>query len=256
MHTSYSLKIPAKDGFLLAATLHTKQQPTTKGIIIINEGTAIPQKLYLPYANFLAEQGYDVVTYDYRGIGDSKPKSLKNFEASIIDWAKLDITGVINWVNHHYPKHPKYIIAHSMGGQILGLVENIRHISKIVTIASSYGNWHNFTRKFKYQAIIMWGFLIPVFTRIYGYFPANKLGLGADWPKGVAQNWFDWCIGNKPLTKLLNEAGIIHHFSDFHIPMKSFLLADDIMATPKVIPLFKQDFASTNLNIEIIIDYN
>lgn len=245
-------KIPATDGFLLDAELYTLEQANSKGLIIVHEGTAIPKKLYQPYAKYLAEQGYDVLCYDYRGVGKSKPKKLKGFAASIIDWAQLDMTGVINWATHHYPKHKKFIIAHSMGGQIIGLVENIHQIDKIVTIASSYGNWRNFNGSYKYQAAFFWGVLLPVFTKIYGYFPASKLGLGADWSKGVAKNWFDWCKSNKPHSQLMNEANVPNYYQKFSVPIKAYIVADDTMATIKTIPLYKTDFASTALDIEVL----
>jgi len=246
------LQIPAKDGFLLDAELYASNQAESKGLIIIHEGTALPKKLYQPYARFLASQGFEVVCYDYRGIGKSRPKSLKGFSASIIDWAQQDMVGVIDWAQQHYPKLPKYILAHSMGGQIVGLVENIDAIDKIVTVASSYGNWHNFSGNFKYQAAFLWGVLIPIFTRLYGYLPAQQLGMGADWPKGVAQNWYDWCKGNKPHSQLMDEASIPHYYRTFKVPIKAFIMADDFMATTKTIPLFETDYAHTQLDVEIV----
>lgn len=253
MPTPFSIQIPATDGFLLDAELYTlPENDADKGLIILHEGTALPKKLYQPYARFLAEQGYAVICYDYRGVGKSKPKKLKGFEASIIDWAQKDMVGVIDWATQQYPKHKKYIIAHSMGGQIIGLVKNINQIERIVTIASSYGNWRNFTGNFKYQAIFFWSVLLPVFTKLYGYFPASKLGMGADWTKGVAKNWFDWCKSNKPHSQLMEEANIPHYYHQFKVPIKAFIMADDYMATPKTIPLYQKDFASTQLNVEIV----
>jgi predicted alpha/beta hydrolase len=34
----------------------------------------------------LTECGYFTLTYDYRGIGNSKPESLKGFQANLEDW--------------------------------------------------------------------------------------------------------------------------------------------------------------------------
>lgn len=247
-----ALQIPAKDGFLLAAELYVTDISNCKGLIIMHEGTAIPMKLYQPYARFLADQGYHVLCYDYRGVGKSRPKCLKGFEASILDWARLDMVGVIDWAVANYSNTPMYIIAHSMGGQVLGLVENVQHIDKIVTVASSYGNWRNFKGSYKYLTAFFWSVVLPLMTQLYGYFPAHKLGMGADWTKGVAKNWYDWCKGNKPLSQLLDEAEIPHYFRSFQIPMKSFIMTDDFMATAKTIPLFKTDFANTDLAIELI----
>ncbi len=59
----------------------------TKKIIVISSAIGVKQTFYAKYATYLANKGYLVFTYDYRGIGDSKPKKLKDFKAHFTDWA-------------------------------------------------------------------------------------------------------------------------------------------------------------------------
>ena len=63
------------------------------------------------FAGYLARRGCAVLTYDYRGIGDSrqnaligynKPKSLVGFKATMSDWAALDITAAVTWMRERY----------------------------------------------------------------------------------------------------------------------------------------------------------
>ena len=72
--------VPAKDGFSLVATVY-EPDSNLESAVIINSAIAVPQGFYKDYANHLCEEGHAVLTYDYRGIGDSRPASLKGFQA-------------------------------------------------------------------------------------------------------------------------------------------------------------------------------
>ncbi len=49
----------------------------SNGSVIINPATGVAARYYHYYARFLAEHGFDVLTYDYRGIGLSRPERLR-----------------------------------------------------------------------------------------------------------------------------------------------------------------------------------
>jgi len=40
--------------------------------VLINSATAVPRKVYRGFAGYLAGRGCAVLTYDYRGTGDSR----------------------------------------------------------------------------------------------------------------------------------------------------------------------------------------
>lgn len=40
-------------------------------------------------------------------------------------------------MSKNYPNQKKYIIAHSMGGQIIGLADNVNLVDKIVAVNAS-----------------------------------------------------------------------------------------------------------------------
>ena len=91
------ITVPATDGYPLAATLFLPRG-AKRHAVLINSATAVPRKLYRGFAGYLAKRGCAVLTYDYRGTGDSRqqaltgynqPKSLVGFKASMSDWAAL-----------------------------------------------------------------------------------------------------------------------------------------------------------------------
>ncbi len=90
-------RISAADGYSLAAS-HFDASPTDT-VVLINSATAVPRQFYERLASYFQSRGWSAVTYDYRGIGESKPRSLRGFNATMRDWALLDMTAVVNWVD-------------------------------------------------------------------------------------------------------------------------------------------------------------
>ena len=66
------ITIPAVDGYLLGATLFLPRC-AKRHAVLINSATAVPRKIYRHFAAYLAHRGCAVLTYDYRGIGGSRP---------------------------------------------------------------------------------------------------------------------------------------------------------------------------------------
>lgn len=243
-------RIPASDGLLLAARVFQPATPPT-GVVVINAGTCLPQAFYEPVARFLAAQSFVAITYDYRGVGDSRPASLRGFNASIHDWAAKDMKGVIDWAVATWPDLPVHLLAHSMGGQIIGLCDSITKVSRIATVASSYGNPHFYEAAFKKrtQRALPW---LPLVLGVMGYVPAKLMG-GQDWPKGVAQQWRAW--GQQPdksFSELVTQAGWDHRFGDIAQPFRAYFVADDEIATEKTIPYYRRDFAQSDLTVSVI----
>ncbi len=132
------ITVPSTDGYPLAATLFLPRG-IKRHAVLINSATAVPRKIYRGFAGYLAHRGCAVLTYDYRGIGNSRqksmegynqPKSLVGFKASMSDWAALDITAAVTWMRERYHNLPLGYVGHSFGGQVLGLLSNNRDVSR------------------------------------------------------------------------------------------------------------------------------
>src|SRR2546421_3033841 len=50
-------------------------------VVIINAATSVRCRYYSRFASFLFANGMDVITFDYRGIGESRPSTLRGFDA-------------------------------------------------------------------------------------------------------------------------------------------------------------------------------
>lgn len=246
-----NILIEARDGFKLSATVR-RPLSEIKGVIQINCGTGIPQKLYSNLAIYLTNNGYATVTYDYRGIGNSKPKSLRGFLSNIEDWGIIDMASVFDWIINEFPNTQKIIIGHSMGGQLVGLMDNYQNIDKLILIASSTGYWRDMSSPFKWFMPVLWFLFIPLTTYIYGYTNAKKLRQGENLPKGVALQWRDWCINPNYFDDHFQKSNTRLFFGNLRIPLKAIQITDDPIANEITANKLLKYYGNAKIEIEKI----
>ena len=112
----------AADGFPLGG-FTWRQAATTpsRAVVIINAATSVRCRHYSRFADYLFANGFDVITYDYRGIGESRPASMKTLQASWSDWGALDFEAMLKRARREFPGQPIDVVGHSFGGCALGL---------------------------------------------------------------------------------------------------------------------------------------
>ena len=93
-HAPSALTLQAPDGYALQALRYPARGPRV-GHLLVAGATGVPQRHYRRFAEFAAERGLEVWTLDYRGIGLSKPPSLRGFRMDYRDWARLDLAAVV-----------------------------------------------------------------------------------------------------------------------------------------------------------------
>jgi predicted alpha/beta hydrolase len=64
--------ITAADGMKLAVRVYEPDSPD-RGSVVIGGAMGVRQDYYAPFAQWLAGRGWRVLTFDYRGSGDSGP---------------------------------------------------------------------------------------------------------------------------------------------------------------------------------------
>ncbi len=165
-----------------------------QGSVLIVPAMGVAQDYYEPLARWLATQGFHTVTFDYRGIGYSRPPRLRGFRADLLDWARLDCCAMIDAAAARAPEKPLYWIGHSLGGQILAFVPNRERVRKVVTVASGSGYWRENAPPLKRYVLWLWFVAVPLGTALCGFFPGKRLRKIGDLPKGVIEQWRRWCL--------------------------------------------------------------
>lgn len=221
------LRISATDGYALGARLYGEQSPGP--LIVLAGATAVKQAYYSRFAAWLSLQGATVLTFDYRGIGDSRPHSLRRFPARMRDWGQHDLEGVLQFANHERGSRPLHLIGHSVGGQLLGLAASSATLDRVLTVASQSGYWRHWSGMGRVRmAAVMFG-MIPAVAGTIGYVPGS-LGMGEDLPGEVALEWARWC---RHPDYLLGYAATAADFARVRAQVLALSLADDDFYGPK-----------------------
>ena len=218
-----NIQIQSGDGFQLAATVFMPDRPSGQ-VILLNSATGVKRRYYVDFAKYLASEGFVVYTYDYRGIGGSRPVSLRKFEAHMHQWGELDFEAMLVYIKNAHPQWPIAVLGHSAGGQILGMAPSIGDVAAVVTVAAQSGYWRHWGDK-KWRFWFLWSVLIPTASKLLGYFPARKLGQGEDLPKGVAMEWAKWCRHPEYLFGYLQKH--LPRYHQLNFPLLAFSSHDD-----------------------------
>jgi len=190
--TPNALQLQTKDGFRLAARVY-ETRGLVHGVALVVPAMAIKQNFYADFANWLAAQGLETITFDFRGIGDSAPPSLRGFEADILTWARQDAAAVLAFARQRAAGRPLLWVGHSLGGQILAMTPGNELLDAAVTIACGSGYWRENAYPLRRWSWWLWHVIVPVATTICGYFPGKRLRMVGDLPRGVIEQWSRWC---------------------------------------------------------------
>ncbi len=183
---------PARDGFSLGGTL-AMPEGERRGVILINGATAVRCQYYGRFATWLAEQGWQTLIYDYRGIGKSRPKeSLRTFKGTLRQWGEEDFSGALNFAERELKAPKVSVIGHSVGGQLLGLGERLERVERAFFVSAQSGDFRNWPLSQRWKMVATMFAVIPAASAALGYMP-GKLGMGEDLPGGVASEWARWC---------------------------------------------------------------
>lgn len=219
------IRLTTEDGFVLGA----RSYPPAGGgravaVAVIHGGTAVPQTFYARFAGYLAAAGLQVITYDYRGVGASRPGSLRGFRARMQDWA-IDARAAMGLARQ--AGVPILWIGHSFGGQLLGLVEEARSCAAAILIGAQLGYAGDWPARLQPRIRLFWHLLVPALTGALGYYPGRAF-LGEDLPAGVAQQWRRWAL--HPSYYLSEQPAARERLLRFDRPTLFYSFTDDDFA--------------------------
>lgn len=99
------------DGVPITALRYAANGPV-RGHLVVAGATGVPQLFYKAFAEFASAHGYTTLTLDYRGIGLSRPASLKGFRMAYLDWAHQDLAAAVDAMAHE--SLPLFMVGHSL----------------------------------------------------------------------------------------------------------------------------------------------
>jgi predicted alpha/beta hydrolase len=180
--------IPCSDGVVLHGHLW-RATAGGAGQVIINPATGVLARYYHRYARFLAGHGFDVLTYDYRGIGASRPPRLQGSGYRWRDWGEHDFEAALCFMAARRAGEPLAVVGHSFGGVIPGFAPSAGRVDRMLTVGAQYAWAGDYAPRRRLALIAKWHVAMPLATAACGYFPGKRLGWLEDLPAGVANEW-------------------------------------------------------------------
>ena len=242
------INIKCKDGVSISASVY-EPKGTIKGAVMAAPATGIKKQFYHHFANFLAANGYAVITYDNRGIGESLEGHIKYSDASLVCWGAYDMSAIFAELKARYPNSKYHLVGHSAGGQLIGIMDDTQSLSSIFNFACSSGSLSNMKLSYYVKASFFMNILIPLSNALFGHTKSQWLGMGEALPKGVARQWRDWCNGRGYIKMAFGDSVKEHSYNELSVPSLWINAIDDDIAVDlnvaDMISVFKQTPATT-----------
>ncbi|CAN5914737.1 alpha/beta fold hydrolase [soil metagenome] len=183
-------RILTDDGLSLAATIWDPAGRERRRVVVIAAATGVLRGYYAPFAAWLSARGFAVVTFDYRGMGDSRGAASA---PTMREWGERDLASVVAWAARALGDGTHVaVVGHSVGGQLVGLLPEPARVSALVTVGSQSGDFRLWPLPTRLAMAVIWYGVVPGVTHAVGYLP-GALGIGEDLPAGVALEWARWC---------------------------------------------------------------
>jgi predicted alpha/beta hydrolase len=232
------LTIPVAAGGSVTGILRTPSEGAPLAAVVIHSATAVAQRLYTGFAEYLCENGCAVLTYDYRGIGTSgSPKQYRNLRMR--DWMEQDVAAAAEWMAARFSGLPQFAVGHSLGGQSLVLGSGTGKLAGFVAVGSHGGVTRAVeVRRERIRVTLVLRFIGPMCARLLGFAPARRLGLGEDMPGTAVLEWSRW--SRKP-GYFFDDPGMraAERAAGVRTDVLAVGLSDDLWATPaQLAPFF------------------
>jgi predicted alpha/beta hydrolase len=199
----------------------------------------VTQKFYHDIACFFSENKFTVLTFDFRGTGDSAPTALKGFKANLENWAQQDLDAVLCYAKNQFPKQELIFLGHGIGGEILGLAPASQFINRIVLVSCAL----SCTRLRRWREKLWIGVMkafVKTISWLFGYFPGKELGVLNNLPKGVMYEWIDWCNNANGLFDDFPD----HNYRKLQVPLLTFSFSDDWRSQESGVKALLEHFTS------------
>jgi predicted alpha/beta hydrolase len=216
--------------------------------VIVGPATAVAQTYYFKFCQYLADHGFDVLTFDYRGVGQSRIGAIGNYAGiGFSDWATQDYPAVIEHMHTLHPGQPLYIVGHSVGGWMPGATPASSRINGILGVAALSAYWPLMARPHRYGHWLTWNTLVPLTTRILGYWP-GWAGLKIDLSAKLGREFAQWA----QLPGFLFDAPQFDargNAARFTGQLHLLQIADDPWGTPAAVSALQPHYPNAKSNV-------
>ncbi|MES0827589.1 alpha/beta hydrolase family protein [Ruegeria sp. SCP11] len=225
---------PSGDTQLAARLYLPVGKPRTA--VVLHSATGVPRDYYQHFARWMAaERGMACLTYDYRDFGHSLRGSLKQAQATMADWALIDMPAARTEMRRRFPNVRQWSIGHSVGGMLGPVQPDIDQIDRMICVCSGPVTVSDHPWPYRALALLFWYGHAPLAVKALGYLPGKALGFGADLPASVYWQWRSWCTAPR---NYLPQVGVTlpkARWAQTDTPVDLFAFEDDDLVPQKAV---------------------
>lgn len=225
------VEIPSDGATLRGRMVWPKGTP--RAAMVVHGATGAPAGFYRAFAEWAAaERGLAVLTYDYRDFGASAKGSLRASRATLADWGRLDQAAALAALGKLAPAVPLWVLGHSVGGLWLGWHAGMERVERAITIGAGLTHVSDHPPRYRWKARLFWSPPVRALAWAAGYLPGRAVGLPADLPRGVYEDWRRWCTTRGWHLTDVGRSLPLPETQRVRCPLRMIAVSDDELVPP------------------------
>ncbi|MEM7378451.1 MAG: alpha/beta fold hydrolase [Pseudomonadota bacterium] len=222
-----------------------------RAVVVLAPAMGVPQAFYAPFATGLSQQGFTVLSFDYRGMGLSRTQPLRTETADLLTWGREDGSAALDHAEALAGGAPLLWLGHSVGGQLIPFLREPNRLAGALLVAAGSGYWRDNAAPLKRRIRAMWWGLVPVLTPLFGYFPGARIGAVGDLPRGVIWQWRAWCLDPNYTVGVIGKPAA-DAFAAVRVPLHALYFADDEFLSRRSIESLNAQYVNAPLRFDVI----
>lgn len=194
---------------------HLRTEKNKKGTVVHFHGNAQNMTAHVLFVSWLLEEGFDVLTFDYRGYGKSSGKVSRENTVE-------DGIAVLNWLSENEKSTPVLVVAQSLGGAIATVALQKSKPSNVagVVLESTFSSYRTLARNKLANFFLTWPLQWPLSYLITDTLSPDRFISQYNFPTLIVHGSRDIVV---PYSEGLTLASLIEQESTNRIIMRTEL---------------------------------
>lgn len=211
-----------------------------RAAVVIASALGVTARFYDEFATWLAERGYAVLSFDYRGVAASEDAAVG--PVTMDEWGRLDLEAALAEASRRVGGAPLFLVGHSCGGQLAGLAGASARLSGILMVGATLAWWRRWPFPANVGLLTVWWLPVPALAVGRKRFPAPALRLSpVTLPAARMRQWARWA--RRPDYLFDPRFGLDRSgYGEIRCPLLSYSFDDDGYASRESVAALPEKF--------------
>ncbi|MGE0711822.1 MAG: alpha/beta fold hydrolase [Planctomycetota bacterium] len=217
-----------------------------RATVLVLGALAAPQRYAAPLSGALARAGFEVLTFDYRGVGASRGAGVPT--TNLDDWGD-DARVALAAARELSGAGLVLALAHSIGGMLVGHA-GLSELEGALLLASSHGvpRYYSGRARLRLEAAYR---VLPRLAAVRGELPASRRLLGHAVPRDVLRHWVAW--GRRARFHRFDGRDTTAEFARYQGPLLAAKIAGDDYVSDEAADALTRHFRAAQVR-RVVLD--